>query len=139
MSRRVIIILLAILIPIIIGTVAFFGYRLGWFKSSAPAELKEIMYSVGDYTVNLDDPSYKRYMKVTIFIASDYKKLDGELTEKMPRVRDTIIGILRSKKIDDVNTSAKTDAVKREIKEKLNAIFTTGKLTNVYMNDIIIQ
>jgi len=139
MGRRIVIILLIVLIPVVIGVAVFVGYRLGWFRSSVAAAPKEYAYSVGEFLVNLDEPGYKRYVKATVFIASDNKNIEGELAEKMPKVRDAIIGILRSKKIDDLNTTVKTDAVKREIKDKLNMIFVSGKLTDVYLNDIIIQ
>jgi flagellar basal body-associated protein FliL len=52
---------------------------------------------------------------------------------------DIVNNVLRSKKIDDVNSSDKTDNVKKELKEKLNAIIAADKLTNIYFSEILIQ
>jgi len=138
-KKKTLIIVLIVVVPVIVGVITFFGYKLGWFKSKAAVSPKEYMYSIGDFTVNLDEPNYKRYMKVTIYVGSDSKNLEAEITEKMPKIKGMITDILRAKKLDDVNTPEKTETIKKEIKDKTNPVLTAGKINNVYLNDILIQ
>jgi flagellar FliL protein len=65
--------------------------------------------------------------------------LDTELTEKLPQVSDIVNGVLRAKKLDEVDTPDETDKVKEEMITKINAELTKGKLTKIYFNKILIQ
>jgi Flagellar basal body-associated protein len=107
--------------------------------NTANTQEKETTASLGEYTVNLDEPGYKRYISVKITAGYTGKNLGTEFTEKVAQINDIINGILRAKKIDDVNTPQKTDAVKKEIKDKLNAILQTGKIIDIYFNEILIK
>lgn len=139
-------ILLFVLIPVIIGLIVFFVIKAGWFgpilgntEQKAAAAPKELTYSLGDFMVNLDEPGYKRYIKVKVFVGYTNSKLEAEFAEKVPQIGDAISGILRAKKLDDVNTPDKTDIVKKEIKDKINTILSTDKLINIYFKEILIQ
>lgn len=134
-------------VPLIVGILVFAAVRFGWFGISAGAAAntaqakvqKELTYSLGDFMVNLDEPGYKRYIKVKIFAGYTESELEAQLTEKAAEIGDNINGILRSKKLDDVNTTAKTDTVKKEIRDKINSILADKKLTNIYFKEILIQ
>jgi flagellar basal body-associated protein FliL len=112
---------------------------LPFLPKPAAAAPKEYIYSVGEITVNLNEPGYKRYIKVDVSLGSTDKALETELAEYMSKVKDTINEILRSKKIEDINTAEKTDAIKNEIRDKVNSLLTKGKVTKVYFNQILIQ
>lgn len=134
---------IAVLIVLIatIGVLGFIIYRAGLLTSGGKLqeELKETTYSLGEYMVNLDEPNYRRYIKVKISVGYNVKKLDAELVEKASPISDIINTILRSKKLEDVNTAEKTESIKNEIKDKINSKLTTGKLANVYFDEIIVQ
>lgn len=140
MGRVLKIAVLVILIATI-GVLGFIIYRAGLLTSAfgQPEGLKETTYSLGEYTVNLDEPSYRRYLKVKVSVGYNVKKLDVELAKKASSISDTINTVLRSKKLEDVNTAEKTESIKNEIKDKINSKLTTGKLTNVYFDEIIVQ
>jgi flagellar FliL protein len=135
--KRVVIIAAAIVVTLAIAVVGFIAVRAGWI--SIKPSVKEYTYSLGEFTVNLDDPGYKRFIKVNIQAGYNYKKLNKELTESSYKISDIINNVLRSKKLDDVNTPEKTDTVKKEIKDKINDILSGNKLTAVYFSEIIIQ
>ena len=97
-----------------------------------------ITYGLDEFLVNLADDDGKRYLKVKIFLGYDNKKLDSELEEKKPILRDAIIAVLRTKKAADI-TPKGVDSIKMEIIQKINPILEKGQLNNVYINDILLQ
>jgi flagellar FliL protein len=139
-------ILIIIILVIAIGVI-FAGFSMGWFskgesqaQSPKKAEaVKELTYSLGDFTCNLNEANYKRYIAVKLSVGYTKEGLDKTLEEKLPQMSDIVNSVLRAKKIDDLNTTEKTESVKKEIMDKINAILGDDKITNVYFNKILIQ
>lgn len=95
-------------------------------------------FGLDEFLVNLADEDGKRYLKVKVFLGYDNKKLDTELEEKKPILRDAVISVLRSKKSTDI-TSKGIDNIKMEIIQRINATLEKGQLNNVYFNDLLVQ
>jgi len=95
-------------------------------------------YSIDQCLVNLTDAGGQNYLQVTIFLGYESGKLDAELADKKPIIRDVVIGILRSKSTADFNGN-KADKIKAEILDKVNPLLTKGQLDNVYFDDILVQ
>lgn len=107
-----------------------------------PAYLNQIVsaktFGLDEITVNLADQGTSRYMKATVFLGYDDKKLDSELNDKKPIIMDAVIGILSSKKASDINPK-NMDSIKMEIIQKINPMLQKGKINNVYFTDLIVQ
>ncbi|KYH35610.1 flagellar basal body-associated protein FliL [Clostridium tepidiprofundi DSM 19306] len=102
-------------------------------------EVKEVMFTLDDFLVNLADKSGRRYLKAKIYLGyGEDKKLSAELEEKKLKIRDAIINVLRTKKTEDLNEDG-TERLKIEIKDTVNMLLNEGKITNVYFSDILIQ
>lgn len=95
-------------------------------------------FDLDECLVNLADEDGKRYLKVKVFIGYDNKKLEAELTEKKPMIRDSVISVLRTKKAADINPK-NMDNIKMEIIQKVNPMLEKAKINNVYFNDILVQ
>jgi flagellar FliL protein len=95
-------------------------------------------FGLDEFLVNLADEDGKRYLKVKVFLGYDNKKLDAELEEKKPILRDAVISVLRSKKSTDI-TSKGIESIKMEIIQRINATLEKGQLNNVYFNDLLVQ
>lgn len=95
-------------------------------------------FGLDEFLVNLADEDGKRYLKVKVFLGYDNKKLDAELEEKKPILRDAIIGVIRTKKAADI-TPKGVESIKMEIIQRINPLLEKGKLNNVYINDILVQ
>lgn len=100
--------------------------------------ISEKTFGLDEFLVNLADEDGKRYLKVKVFLGYDSKKLDSELEEKKPILRDSIISVLRTKKAADI-TPKGVETIKLEIIQKINPILEKGQLNNVYINDILVQ
>ena len=142
-------ILIIILGAILIGAAAFGGYVIASKASSNASEekegnkqeIKEDVHQAGEFLVNLADPNGKRYLKTTIVLAFDVsnKDLKEELENKNDAVRDSIISVLRTKKVGDLSTATGPEELKKEIIARVNSILGKGRLSSVYYNDFVIQ
>lgn len=89
--------------------------------------------------VNLADEDGKRYVKTKIFVGYDKNsKLETELTEKKPLIRDAVITVLRSKKAAEI-TPKNMDNLKMELIQKINPLLKKGQINNVYFSDLLVQ
>lgn len=89
--------------------------------------------------VNLADEDGKRYIKTKIFVGYDKNsKLETELTEKKPLIRDAVIAVLRSKKAAEI-TPKNMDNLKMELIQKINPLLKKGQINNVYFSDLLVQ
>ena len=67
------------------------------------------------------------------------KALAEELQKKNDAVRDTIISVLRTKKVADLETATGPQELKKEITTRVNSLLSKGRLTNVYYKEFVIQ
>lgn len=95
-------------------------------------------FDLSEFTINLADEDGKNYLKVNVYLGYDSKKLTDELTEKTPIIRDAIIEVLRTKKVEDINDK-NMDNIKIEIIQRINPMLEKGKINNVYFSDILTQ
>lgn len=100
--------------------------------------VSEKTFGLDEFLVNLADEDGKRYLKVKISLGYDGKKLDTELEEKKPILRDAIISVLRTKKAADISSKG-LDNIKMEIIQRINIALTKGQLNNLYFNDLLLQ
>ncbi|MBV7272210.1 flagellar basal body-associated protein FliL [Clostridium thailandense] len=95
-------------------------------------------YDLDEFLVNLADEDGKRYLKVKISLGYDNKKLDTELEEKKPILRDAIISVLRTKKAADMSAKG-MDNIKMELIQRINTNLTKGQLNNIYFDNLLVQ
>lgn len=141
LTRRILLGIVIFLLAAAAIALAFilFRYNMLPFMSKKNQPPKEYTYDMGDFTVNLDEPDYKRYIKVVVTFGAFDKKLGEELEEKQPQIRDSINKILRSKNVEDVCSAKGMDNVAKEMIDKVNSILSSGKIDNVYFPSILIQ
>lgn len=142
-SNRLIVILLIFTLLIVFSFTGFFGYLFLVKKTgssntaSAKKTVEEKTFQLDEFVTNLADES-TTYIKLTIVLGYEGKELDKELPTKVAAIRDTINTTLWSKTSIDFSGKG-TEAVKKELLESINNKLETGKISNVYLNEIIIQ
>ncbi|NLF83362.1 MAG: flagellar basal body-associated FliL family protein [Candidatus Gastranaerophilales bacterium] len=107
-----------------------------------------IILDLGEFILNLSDPSAKRYLKVNVALELSRSELDPDLSVKpqksgghgaaaedplaaiekemnqyKPAIRDAIISILSSKSAEELSSLAGKDLAKEQIKDAINPIF----------------
>lgn len=94
---------------------------------------KETLVNLESFTVNLaqgDGP--RRYVRMNAVLKMSE---DSELTEiesRKPQIRDTIIGILNSKKPEDILKRDGKIYLKEQIKSAINAYLVDGNVVDIF-------
>ena len=154
------IVIIILLVLIVVGGGAFAGYYFIFSKSdknnvqkiqtpvgntaaanaavSGGTVVSSRTYNLGEFLVNLADEDGKRYIKLTIYVGYESKKLDKEFEEKKPIIRDAVNSVLRAKQSKNF-TSKGTDDIKTEILNRINPLLTSGKVDSIYFYDILVQ
>ncbi len=98
--------------------------------------------SLGEFTVNLADPTETHYLRTNVVLELDYGsnlKLSDEVDKRTPQIKDIVISALSSKTSIQLADPENREALKQEIKDKINAILNRGQITKVYFTTFAIQ
>jgi flagellar FliL protein len=92
-----------------------------------------------DVVVNLKDEEGMRFLKVTTGLEFKEGKLEQEITDRMPELRDLLIDHLSSQEVSEVVHREGRDVVKQQLLEDFNGRLQQGDLINVYFSDFVVQ
>ena len=92
-----------------------------------------------DFTVNLADSDQRRYLKVTVTLAFEEKRLAKELEQRNAQIRDLIISCLRRNTARDVEAEEGTQRLREAMIRELNAALTNGEIRDIYFTDFLVQ
>jgi len=153
MSNKILIILIGVMMVFVLGLGG--GLFMMWNKLSAmetqaqsPSEqdasvpVEELLgpiYPLDTFIVNLADKGGKRYLRITIDLELDGKELEGEVTKRLPQVRDSILTILPTKRFEDISSAKGKTALRDQMLERINGMLARGQITNIYFKEFVIQ
>ena len=66
-------------------------------------------------------------------------KLAEEVDKRMPQIKDIVISALGSKTSVQLQDPENREALKQELKDKINAVLNRGQLARVYFTSFAIQ
>jgi len=95
------------------------------------------VHKMEPFLVNLADPGQLRYLKVTLHVETHQR--GDEFEKRLPQSRDAVLTVLSSKNSRDLMTSEGKNALREEIKEKINHLLTETKVRNIYFTEFVIQ
>jgi flagellar FliL protein len=95
------------------------------------------MITLDQFTVNLSAPgsATAKYVRVNISLEVPTDDAEGEVTSKMPQVRNVIIDLFNSKRPSDLATAEGRDYLKEEIRNALNGFLINGKVKGVFFTN----
>lgn len=142
---RLILIVVALLIIFALSTLAMVHYLLAAKEGPAAggttvqAGLGPV-YGLDSFSVNLADQESRHFLKATVTLELGTPALAKELDKRKAQVRDIIITLLREKTSEQLKGDNTTVAkLKTEIRDRLNAVLASGKITAVYFTEFIVQ
>ncbi len=97
------------------------------------------MIDLDPFIINLADKDTRRYLKVKMSLEVSDKKVEDEIKKRMPEIRDIITLLLSSKTYADLSTIDGKLALKTEIVNRLNSVIISGRVTNVFFTEFVIQ
>jgi flagellar protein FliL len=142
-------------IALIVFAVIGGGFFMLWQKLSALDKPKEAesakvpeksdhggmgpVFSLDSFIVNLSDQGGKRYLRVTMGLELGDPKSAEELTKRLPQVRDNILMILPSRKVDELQTTEGKNSLRNEIISNLNVLLGKEVVKKIYFTEFVIQ
>ena len=94
---------------------------------------KENLLPLDPFTVNLaqgDGP--RRFVRLNAVLKMDDKSKSEEFEARKPQIRDTIIGILNSKRPEDLLKREGKTYLKEEIKTAINSYLIDGRVVDIF-------
>ncbi len=144
--------ILLIIVVVALGGGGFYVWNSGLLKGFSKEKKKAVaaaavpakaeigpIRSMEAFIVNLADPMGKRYLKVRMDIELDEDKVMPEVEKRLPQLRDTIVSVLSSKTYDDIGGLDGKMQLRAELMTMLNQFLRTGKITNIYFTEFIVQ
>lgn len=109
-------------------------------KDGKPVKAKPIFYDMPDIIVNLNSPSPRPHfvnLKLTLEIASEGQLED--VKAQLPRITDSFNTYLREIRREDLQGSAGSYRLKKELTLRLNKILGDGVVNDILFKEIIVQ
>ena len=153
MSNKIMFLVIAVMLVVTIGLAA--GFFMVWGKlsdlstpangvantetdQSQAAQLGPL-FSLDTFIVNLADPERNRYLRVTMDLELAAPTDAEKLNERLPQIRDRILMILPSKRFEEIASMEGKTALRDEIIGKLNGLFPTEVISNIFFTEFVVQ
>lgn len=107
-------------------------------KEPEVEEQKGFIHQLDPFIVNLFDERGVRYLKVRLDIEV-WDSTPEEIERKTPKIRDSLIVLLSSKKYEEIGSLEGKARLREEILFRLNRILGEGKAREVYFTDFVVQ
>ncbi len=112
-------------------------------KAKPPAEKDKpvigAVFPLDTFIVNLSDENMNHYLRLTMHFELSDAKLTEELQKRLPQVRDVMFNILPAKRFKEIQSVQGKQALREEIMNAVNKILVTGKVTNIYFVEFVVQ
>jgi flagellar FliL protein len=137
--------LIIVLVIIITGVASFTFFT--YFSVSGDEENREEVqsiedirptYQVGDFTVNISNNSQISFVRASLVFELENAELAEELDKRSSQIRDRIISTLRAQN-EEILEEPGADTIKEIVKEQINQLLISGKVTNVWFTDLVVQ
>lgn len=110
------------------------------FKNLSQVSAKDVKnVTLPSMTVNLADTDSNRYIKTTITLEFTSDDVEKELNNSMYKVKDGILKVLRRTKASTLENTQQTEALKKALLDEINSRLTSGKITGIYFQELLIQ
>ncbi|MEK6579405.1 MAG: flagellar basal body-associated FliL family protein [Bdellovibrionota bacterium] len=98
------------------------------------------MVTLDQFTVNLSTPGSvaPKYFRVNIALEMPTEDAENEVTSKMPQIRNAIIDLINSKRVNDLAAPEGRDYLKEEIRTALNSFLINGKVKGVFFTNFAV-
>lgn len=145
-KKKVLVIPLIILFVLTIGAIA---YSLNYLPVKKFLDFKAITASkekatqtveIGSMTVKLADSNEAHYLRVNpVLEFVEDKKLAEEISKKNYLIRDSLLRVMRSKLMSDIQPVQGSEALKAQFLEAINKHLKSGQVKKIYYVEFLIQ
>ena len=135
---------LALSMASVVVTVMFLTNKadIGKQKVIEPRPELGKLEKMGSFLVNLVDVEETHYLRSVIELEQNYgsaPEFGNEIGNRKSQLRDVIISTLSAKTSDQLRTPEGKEALKEELKERINSVLAKGQIARVYFTEFAIQ
>jgi flagellar FliL protein len=131
-------------VVLFLGAGGFFGYSK--FKKSDEKETEKqeqvsIIIPLKSFVVNLFDKKGvgKRYLKIRMEIEIGKEEDKVKVENNIPQLRDTILILLSSQTLNDINSIEGKLELKHEILSRMNQILGNDTVRKIFFTEFVVQ
>jgi len=96
-------------------------------------------YSLEPFIVNIDDGDKDRFLKLKVDLEVSSKEVAAELEQRLPQVKDIMIGLLSGQSFSDIRSTEGKDYLREELQTRLNAVVRKGIVRQVFFTEFVVQ
>jgi flagellar FliL protein len=131
---------------VLLGVGGFFGWK--WYggrkvasATTQKADEMHIIFPLKSFIVNLATKKGvgKRYLKVTMEIEVGGEEQRALVNHKVPQLRDTILLMLSSRTIAEINTMEAKLELKQALLARMNRAIGKNVIQRVYFTEFVVQ
>ena len=97
------------------------------------------VFSLEPFIVNIYDGQELRYLKVKVELEMANAGIKPELEGRLAAIRDSILVVLTSKTLQDIQDAQGKNQLREEILVAISKIVAQGKVTKIYFTDFVVQ
>lgn len=129
---------------LLLGVGGFYGYNQYKKSNENKAEKKEqmsIIIPLKSFVVNLFDKKGigKRYLKISMELEVGKEEDRVKVENNIPRLRDTVLILLSSQTLKDINTMDGKLELKNAIVLRMNQILGNKTVRRIYFTEFVVQ
>ncbi|NLX19567.1 MAG: flagellar basal body protein FliL [Desulfobulbus sp.] len=94
---------------------------------------------ISEFIVNIIGTDTAHYVRASLSLELDRELTVEEVTKRMPQIRDAVLLLIGNKTFEELQDIQGKNQVKAELKSKINSFLRTGKVSNVYLTDFVVQ
>ena len=133
-------IMMAVMLVLVlaIGAKVFLGGAKASAKQVKKVEEVGVSMPLEEFLVNLNG-STDHYLKTTIALGLKKGLAEEQVKEHVPAIRDAILSVLQTKTSKELSSPKEREALKDELKEKVNTEVSTSPVVKVYFTAFATQ
>ena len=97
---------------------------------------------LGSFLVNLADVEETHYLRSVVELEQNYgsaPEFGNEIGNRKSQLRDIVISTMSAKSSEELRTPEGKEALKQELKERINSVLAKGQIARVYFTELAVQ
>lgn len=114
-----------------------------WPAPAPPEQVEKVpdyMFEVPEILVNLDDGgSRNRFLSVKFYVGYDNSRLESQLEQRMPEIRDNVNKVLWNVSSEDILTADGKEQLRDDLHRTINEMFLEDEIVGIYFWHVMVQ
>jgi flagellar FliL protein len=107
--------------------------------ATGSASFAQRLLPLEPFIVNVNGDGYTRYLKVAMSLEASTLRAKQELDERSPQIRDLVIAILTSKRLEEIGNFEGKALLKEDVQRRVNELLPAGEVRSVLFTEFVVQ